>query len=90
MDSYGQSVDEEINWNPRLYRWEDLAERIRERIRNGTYPRLSIISEVQLMAEFHVARGTIRRVMGVLRAEGWIETKAGKGSIVLGIDDILE
>lgn len=90
MDSYGRLMPDPIEWNPRLYKWEQVAEVIRERIRNGTYPRLSIVSEVALQAEFDLARGTIRRVMGVLREEGWIETKAGKGSIVLGAGDVLE
>jgi len=71
-----------IEWDPRLYKWEQIANVVAERIANGTYPSLTVISEVQLQEEFDVARVTVRKAMEQLRAQGLITTKPGKGSIV--------
>ena len=53
-----------------------------ERIEDGTYPTLTLISEVKLQEEFDVARVTVRQAMEALRKRGLITTKPGKGSIV--------
>jgi len=71
-----------IEWDPRLYKWEQIANVVAERIANGTYPSLTVISEVQLQEEFDVARVTVRKAMEQLRAQDLITTKPGKGSIV--------
>jgi GntR family transcriptional regulator len=71
-----------IEWDPRLYKWEQIANVVAERIANGTYPSLAVISEVQLQEEFDVARVTVRKAMEQLRGRGLITTKPGKGSIV--------
>jgi GntR family transcriptional regulator len=73
-------------WDPRLYRYEQIALIVEQRIDDGTYPVLSVISEVQLMNEFGVGRGTIRRAFQLLRDRGRIMTKPGRGSVVLGND----
>lgn len=83
-------TSDEYEWDPLLYKWEQIANEVRQRIKAGTYPQMSVISEVKLQEEFDVARGTIRKVMQTLRADGLITTKAGKGSIVLGAGDVLE
>ncbi|MEV6868024.1 GntR family transcriptional regulator [Streptosporangium subroseum] len=80
------SVWIEGDWDPFLYKWEQIVNVIRQRIDDGTYPERSVISEVALMEEFNVARGTIRRTMGVVREQGLVITKAGKGSIVVPKD----
>jgi GntR family transcriptional regulator len=79
----------EEDWDPALYRWEQIANVIRQRIIAGEHdkPEDRLISEVALREEFDVARGTIRKAIEALREEGWIITKAGKGSIVVPKDD---
>jgi GntR family transcriptional regulator len=63
--------------------WKQVADILRERIRNGTYrPRQPIPSEVQLVGEFGIARGTARKVVAALRDEGLIYTVPQMGSFV--------
>ncbi|MFE7429054.1 GntR family transcriptional regulator [Streptomyces sp. NPDC057545] len=71
-----------IEYDPTRPKWEQIAETVRERIADGTYPPRHLISEVQLEAEFGVARGTVRKVTAALRTEGLIVTTAGMGSFV--------
>ncbi|GAA2214422.1 GntR family transcriptional regulator [Nonomuraea monospora] len=71
-----------MEWDPRLYKWEQIANLVAERIADGTYPALTLISEVKLQEEFDVARVTVRKAMEALRERGLITTKPGKGSIV--------
>ncbi|GAA3143373.1 GntR family transcriptional regulator [Planomonospora alba] len=75
-----------IEWDPRLYKWEQIANVVAERIKDGTYPPLTLISEVKLQEEFDVARVTVRKAMEALREQGLITTKPGKGSIVSPAD----
>ncbi|MEU7741723.1 GntR family transcriptional regulator [Nonomuraea sp. NPDC049158] len=56
-----------IEWDPRLCKWEQIANVVAERIEDGTYPTLTLISEVKLQEEFDVARVTVRKAMEVLR-----------------------
>lgn len=81
-------MDEEPPWNsddwePTLYRYEQIALWAAERIQDGRWPVKSLISEVQLQNYFGVGRPTIRHAMRILREKGLIVTKAGKGSIVI-------
>ena len=63
--------------------WKQVADILRERIRNGTYrPRQPIPSETQLVGEFGIARGTARKVVAALREEGLIYTVPQMGSFV--------
>ncbi|MGW5686593.1 GntR family transcriptional regulator [Nonomuraea sp. NPDC003754] len=75
-----------IEWDLRLYKWEQIAKVVAERIKDGTYPPLMLISEVKLQEEFDVARVTVRKAMEALREQGLITTKPGKGSIVSPAD----
>ncbi|MFD8533051.1 GntR family transcriptional regulator [Streptosporangium canum] len=75
-----------IEWDPRLYKWEQIAKVVTERIKDGTYPPLTLISEVKLQEEFDVARITVRKAMEALREQKLITTKPGKGSIVTPAD----
>ncbi|GGK62663.1 hypothetical protein Ppa06_21030 [Planomonospora parontospora subsp. parontospora] len=75
-----------IEWDPRLYKWEQIANVVAERIKDDTYPPLTLISEVKLQEEFDVARVTVRKAMEALREQGLITTKPGKGSIVAPLD----
>lgn len=71
-----------IDYDPTRPKWEQIAEVLRARITSGEYPPRRLISEVQLEAEFGVARGTIRKATAALRDEGLIVTTPGMGSFV--------
>jgi GntR family transcriptional regulator len=71
-----------MDFEPDRYRWEQIADVIRQRIIDGTYPPKRLLSEVQLMQEFGVARGTIRKAMQRLRDESLIYTIPNLGSFV--------
>jgi GntR family transcriptional regulator len=58
---------------------------IQERIGNGTYPpRAMLPSETELMREFGASRPIVVRALDLLRQDGWIESRQGKGRFVLG------
>ena len=62
-----------------------VAERLAGRIADGTLPPGSRLPpEKALAAEFRVGYGTVRRAMDVLREQGLIETRWGKGNLVRG------
>ncbi|MER5839994.1 winged helix-turn-helix domain-containing protein [Streptomyces prasinus] len=64
-------------------RWRQVAEVIRRRIEDGTYPpRTRIPSVVEITAEFGIAAVTAQKVHKGLRAEGLIYTEPGLGSFV--------
>lgn len=64
-----------------LYR--QLADRLREAIRNGELaPGTRLPSEPELAEQYDVARNTVRLALGVLRAEGVIHTGRGRGTFV--------
>ncbi|MEU4570883.1 winged helix-turn-helix domain-containing protein [Nonomuraea sp. NPDC023979] len=72
----------EEDWNPELYRYEQIAEWVTAGIRNGTYPPRTVLSEVQLQSYFGVGRDTIRKAFAILRERDLIITKPGRGSVV--------
>ncbi|MFD8997062.1 GntR family transcriptional regulator [Streptomyces abikoensis] len=60
-----------------------MAEVIRQRIKDGTYPpRTRVPSVLQLTEEFGIASMTAHKVHRALRAEGLIYTEPGMGSFV--------
>ncbi|MGW1077009.1 winged helix-turn-helix domain-containing protein [Streptomyces sp. NPDC002537] len=60
-----------------------MAEVIRQRIQDGTYPpRSRVPSVLQLTEEFGIASMTAHKVHRALRAEGLIYTEPGLGSFV--------
>ncbi|NBE95194.1 winged helix-turn-helix transcriptional regulator [Nonomuraea sp. KC401] len=71
-----------IEFEPDRFRWEQIADILRQRISDGTYRRKHLLSEVQLMQEFGVARGTLRKAMQRLRDEKLIYTIPNLGSFV--------
>jgi Transcriptional regulators len=65
--------------------YSQIADRLRERIADGTYPAGSALpSEAELCAEFGVARNTARRGLALLEDEGLILTIPSKGRVVFG------
>lgn len=77
---------EEIDWDATLYKYEQIAQVLSERIGTGVYPPQTVLSEVALEQEFGVARPTVRLAMKLLREQGLIVTRRGKGSIVVRRD----
>ncbi|GLX96217.1 GntR family transcriptional regulator [Herbidospora sp. NBRC 101105] len=71
-----------IDYDPTRPKWIQIVEVVRARIESGEYPPNHLISEVQLEAEFNVARVTIRKVTAQLREDGLIVTTRGMGSFV--------
>lgn len=53
------------------------------RIEDGTYPAGSRVpSVVELSTEFEVAASTAQKVLGHLKAEGWVRSEVGLGTFV--------
>lgn len=72
-----------IEWAPDIARWKQVAEIVRQRIADGTYPPQSRVpSVVELLEEFGIATSTGQKVHRALRAEGLIYTEPGIGSFV--------
>lgn len=72
-----------IKFAPDIPRWRQVAEVVRRRIEDGTYPpRTRVPSVVQITAEFGIAAATAQKVLGGLRKEGLIYTEPGLGSFV--------
>ncbi|MFE9886894.1 GntR family transcriptional regulator [Streptomyces scopuliridis] len=64
-------------------RWRQVAEVMRARIADGTYPpRSRIPSLIQIQGEFGIAGATAQKVLRQLRDEGLTYTEAGLGSFV--------
>ncbi|MFJ4692857.1 GntR family transcriptional regulator [Streptomyces sp. NPDC088766] len=71
-----------IDYDPTRPKWEQIADVLRERIATGELAPRALVSEVQLEAEFGVARGTVRKATAALREEGLLVTTPGMGSFV--------
>lgn len=79
LAAYGQSMA----WDPKRPRWQQIADELRQRIADGTYPPDTMISEKVITQEWGVARVTARKAVAALRAEGLVTTVPGMGSFVL-------
>lgn len=72
-----------IEFVPDIPRWRQVAEVMRSRIADGTYPpRTRVPSVVQLTSEFGIANATAHKVLRALREEGLTYTEPGLGSFV--------
>jgi GntR family transcriptional regulator len=62
-----------------------LADLIRHRIKQGMWPRGGMLPSIEeLMAEFKVARVTVRQAIQLLAREGLVSPQRGRGTFVTG------
>ena len=67
------------------YRWQDIADSLREAIGAGQYPRGSRLpTEAELANSFAVNRHTVRRALKSLRDLGLVEPRQGAGVFITG------
>lgn len=71
-----------FEFEPDRPKWQQVADVIRLRISDGTYPPKRLISELSLVQEFGIARDTARKTVRALREEGLIYTVPHLGSFV--------
>jgi DNA-binding GntR family transcriptional regulator len=65
--------------------YREIAVALRARIESSEFaPGMSIPSETALIAEFSVARGTVRQALALLEEQGMVETAHGRGRFVCG------
>lgn len=84
---YGQFM---INWVPEPERplWEQIAEIVRERIDDGTYPPRSPIPSIErIQQEFEVGKNTARHVVRHLAEEGLVRPVPSLGTFVIPPED---
>lgn len=61
---------------------------VQARITDGTYPPGTMLpSETELVREFGASRPVVVRALDLLRQDGWIESRQGKGRFVIGPPD---
>jgi GntR family transcriptional regulator len=66
-------------------RYAQLVTTVQDRISGGDYaPGALMPTEAQLATEFGVSRATVVRALQLLKAEGWIESRQGRGTFVRG------
>lgn len=89
LDSYTcPSVDrvgprDVIKRNTADWYYEQLAADLEERIKSGEWePGTLIPSEHQLMQEYSLARGTVRRALKALVDKGLVYKRPGRGTVV--------
>ena len=64
--------------------WRQLVAILRDRIESGEYPPgRPIPSENQLAQEHELARATVRKAIGELKAEGLVQGVQGRGVFVV-------
>jgi GntR family transcriptional regulator len=71
-----------FEFEPDRPKWQQVADVIRLRISDGTYPPKRLVSELSLVQEFGIARDTARKTVRALREEGLIYTVPHLGSFV--------
>lgn len=71
--------------------WKQLTAILRARVLSGRIePGHVVPSEKQLEQEFGIARGTARKAVAALRAEGLVVTVAGRGTYVVSEAELRE
>ena len=64
--------------------FQDIYYDLKEKIENGTYPYQSFLpSEAELTQEYDCSRSSVRRALGVLATDGYVQSQQGKGVRVI-------
>lgn len=72
-----------MDFKPDELRWQAVADEIRRRITAGEYrPGMPIPGEPRLAVELGISKGTARRALNALLADGTLYTVIGKGTFV--------
>lgn len=65
------------------YVYEQVAAILRERITAGTYPRGRLLPSARTLSqELDASIGSVKHALELLRAEGLVETRIGRGMLV--------
>jgi GntR family transcriptional regulator len=65
------------------YIYEQVARILRERIKSGRYPRSRVMPSARTLSqELEVSIGSVKHAIEVLRADGLVETRIGRGIVV--------
>ncbi|WP_405088298.1 GntR family transcriptional regulator [Microbispora sp. NBC_01389] len=77
-----------IEWRPNAPKWEQVAEVLKQRIADGTYPPdTQLPSQHELVREFEIAPNTAQKVLTRLRQEGTAYSVRGVGTFVSADQD---
>jgi DNA-binding GntR family transcriptional regulator len=72
-----------IEWKPNAAKWAQIADLLKARIEDGTYPPdTALPSQHAIVTEFDVAPGTAQKVLRRLREQGWAYSVQGVGTFV--------
>jgi GntR family transcriptional regulator len=72
-----------MDFKPDELRWQAVAEEIRRRIAAGVYQAgMPVPGEPRLAVELGVSKGTARRALNALLADGTLYSVLGKGTFV--------
>ena len=75
-----QSVKQEITKNQHLNRCEEVVALLKKKITFQEYSPGDVLPSEELLAEQHsVSRSLIREALGILKAQGYLESRRGKG-----------
>jgi DNA-binding GntR family transcriptional regulator len=76
-----------IKWEPK-YRYEEVADDLRERIGRGEFPpRTTIPAIPRIMQQYEVGRNTALRAVYLLAEEGVVVIKRSQGTFVVPPED---
>jgi len=65
------------------YVYEQVADVIRQRIASGAYPVGRVMPSARTLSqELEVSVGSVKRAIQILRNEGMVETRLGRGIVV--------
>ncbi|QFY13168.1 GntR family transcriptional regulator [Nonomuraea phyllanthi] len=77
-----------MDFEPDELRWQAVANEIRRRIAEGVYqPGMPVPGEPRLAVELGVSKGTARRALNSLLADGTLYSVLGKGTFVSRLGD---
>jgi GntR family transcriptional regulator len=78
-------TDHRIFGSTSIPRYVQLADLLRQRVDKGFWPSGSVLPSIeQLMAQFDVARVTVRQAVALLAGEGLLSPQRGRGTFVTG------